>query len=774
MRTSSAVAVPAASAAPFLPSGAGAGSRPQVGGKFFFRDDEKICLRGVTYGPFPKAGHGDRFPEWRRVVADFRAIRKLQANCIRTFTPPPRWLLDVAAENGLGVLAGMDWTSHTCFLESKAAVAAARRLVRDAAERLSGHSSLFACMIGNEIPPDVVRWFGRERIAAFLAELAQDVRNRDPGALVSYANFPTTEYLALDFVDFVCFNDYLHHEEPFRRYLARLQNLAAEKPLVLSELGIDQLREGEDRQAAILAWQIRAAFESGVAGSFVFSWTDEWETGGSPILDWAFGLVDRERRPKPAFHAVRASYSTPVPPPLARPPKVSVVICSYDAERTIDACLDSLLDLDYRPLEVIVVDDGSTDRTLEIARRYPFRVIHQENRGLSAARNAGIEAATGDIVAFTDSDCVVDPQWLSYLVGAMERNGWAAAGGPNLPPAEAETVASCVAAAPGGPTHVLVDDEIAEHVPGCNMAFRRDALLEVGGFDPRYTAAGDDVDLCWRLQDEGCAIGFSPAAMVWHFRRNTVRAYLRQQRGYGKAEAMLYEKHPHRFNSFGQSRWTGRIYGGTCPARLLPGRTRIHYGRFGQGLFQMIYEPSYSMFAWLPFTLEWNLFAALCLVIALAAGVPPLVAAMPFLVAIASAVSISARAKLDPRHEGTRSRCLLALLVYLGPLSRSWERQVGRLRGLAAWGRVPSHAGPKLARSRGRSGLAWWNEDGIGKEDLLSAAIRRLVDRRHLVEVDGGWNRWDFEVRTLWANARVAVAEERHEGRGRLLRARSS
>ena len=64
-------------------------------------------------------------------------------------------------------------------------------------------------------------------------------------------------------------------------------------------------------------------------------------------------------------------------------------------------------------------------------------------------------------------------------------------------------MAQCVARAPGGPTHVLLDDRVAEHVPGCNMAFRRDALLAIGGFNPVYLRAGDDVDVCWRLQAKG-------------------------------------------------------------------------------------------------------------------------------------------------------------------------------------------------------------------------------------------------------------------------------
>ena len=118
------------------------------------------------------------------------------------------------------------------------------------------------------------------------------------------------------------------------------------------------------------------------------------------------------------------------------------------------------------------------DRTLEIAERFPYcRIISQPNKGLSVARNVGAEAATGEIVAYTDSDCVADPDWLTYLVAKMEDGNLAACGGPNFPPPEDSLVPAAVAVSPGGPTHVLISDEVAEHIAGCNMAFRRDALL---------------------------------------------------------------------------------------------------------------------------------------------------------------------------------------------------------------------------------------------------------------------------------------------------------
>src|SRR5438045_9094956 len=111
----------------------------------------------------------------------------------------------------------------------------------------------------------------------------------------------------------------------------------------------------------------------------------------------------------------------------------------------------------------------------------------------------------------------------------MEASNLAVCGGPNFPPPEDDLVPAAVAVSPGGPTHVLISDEIAEHIAGCNMAFRRDALLALSGFDPVYRAAGDDVDICWRFQDAGHTIGFSPAGGGGHFRRHTCGALLQPQ-----------------------------------------------------------------------------------------------------------------------------------------------------------------------------------------------------------------------------------------------------
>ena len=111
--------------------------------------------------------------------------------------------------------------------------------------------------------------------------------------------------------------------------------------------------------------------------------------------------------------------------------------------------------------------------------------------------------------------------------------------------------------------------------------------------------------MCWRFQDAGHTIGFSPAATVWHFRRNTVGAYLGQQRGYGKAEALVYAKHPLRFNLFGQAKWLGRIYGDLSASFLVSRKPLIYSGVFGRGLFQTLYEPPSSLTAVFLLILFW-------------------------------------------------------------------------------------------------------------------------------------------------------------------------
>ena len=125
------------------------------------------------------------------------------------------------------------------------------------------------------------------RVESYLERLYWAVKAEDPNGLVTYVNYPTTEYLHLPFLDLVTFNVYLESQDQFDAYLARLHNIAGDRPLLMSEIGLDSLRNGEATQAQALEWQLRSTFAPGCAGAFIFSWTDEWHRAGAEVEDWA-------------------------------------------------------------------------------------------------------------------------------------------------------------------------------------------------------------------------------------------------------------------------------------------------------------------------------------------------------------------------------------------------------------------------------------------------------------------------------------------------------
>ena len=748
-------------------------------GKFFRIGAEKFYPKGVTYGPFQPDDSGNVFPLPERVAEDFKLIQKLNANCVRVYHLPPRWLLDLAHEHGLKLFVDFPWPKHTCFLDDPTAMEEARRAAKSAAEALAGHPAVFALSLVNEIPPDIARWYGALRIERFLDELAGIVKQVDPARLVTFVNFPPTEFLQPVSVDFVSFNVYLHDLKPFTNYLDRLQSLAGEKPLVLTEIGMDSMREGEEAKCRFLAWHIEAAFRAGLAGAFIFSFTDDWHTGGHAIQNWFFGLTDAERWTKPSFDAVAKTFAQAPHFPLPEYPSVSVVVASYNGGRTLPDCLDSLTRLRYPKYEVILVDDGSTDNTAQIAALYPsVRAIYQPNLGLSAARNAGIAAATGEIVAFTDSDCRVDEDWLYYLVGDLLKTDGCAIGGHNFPPREDNWVAGAVAVSPGAPAHVMLDDRYAEHVPGCNMAFWRWALEEIQGFDPVYRAAGDDVDVCWRLQQRGWKIAFSHAGFVWHYLRNTVGAYLKQQRGYGVAESLLRYKHPEYFNSLGGMRWRGRIYNALGGVGTF-GRFVVYHGVFGSGLFQTLYAPEHVGGLALLTSLEWHVmftFGGVLLALLWPALWP--LPALTLLTSLVVAIAAATRVELPAWQRQAWSRPLVALLYLLQPVVRGWPRYAYRLKRPSTPSAARSAVIALAGQHRGVGSvctLSFWNEKGTERLAFLQKLLEVLERDGWQASTDTGWQEFDVTIHSdRMTKVIVQTVSENHGGPKRLLRVRLS
>ena len=743
-------------------------SRPQVRGKFLFRGEEKLYVRGVTYGTFRPNADGTDYPDPQQVEADFALMAANGINAVRTYTAPPVWLLDAAFRHDLLVMMGLPWEQHITFLDEPGRADSIEAGIRAGVRGCAGHPALLCYSIGNEIPASIVRWHGRKHIENFLERLYRAAKEEDPGGLVTYVNFPSTEYLQLPFLDFVSFNVYLESRERLRAYLARLQNLTGNRPLLMAEIGLDSIRNGQDRQATVLDWQIRTAFAGGCAGIFVFSWTDEWHRGGFEIDDWDFGLTTRSRALKPALDSVNCAFhEVPFCADISWP-KVSVVVCSYNGQRTIGETLNRLHGLNYPAFEVIVVDDGSTDRTADIARGFPeFRLISTENGGLSRARNVGMRAATGEIVAYIDDDAYPDPHWLHYLADAFLNTSYAAIGGPNLPPEGDGRIAECVANAPGGPIHVLLSDEVAEHIPGCNFSVRKSCLEAIGGFDATFRVAGDDVDVCWRLQQRGWTLGYHHSAVVWHHRRNSVRAYWKQQKGYGKAEALLEQKWPEKYNSAGHVTWAGRLYGtGVLP--VIGRRSRVYHGTWGSALFQSLYDPAPGRLHWLSQMPEWLLIiAALSLISAagivwrpLAGAVALVALALGLLVWQSCAAARNAVFSTHPRSWADRSKlfALTALLFMTQPVARL----LGRCGdGLRPWRRhIDALPGPVRPMCR-----TTWSKKWRAPEKWLESLENVLRSKRISVIRGGDFDEWDLEIRGgLLSASRLVLAVEEHGG----------
>ena len=719
-----------------------------VDGKFLSLNDTRYTVRGVTYGTFAPRGDGALFPDTAQIRADLTAMRIAGFNTVRTYTAPPADLLYVAAEQGLRVIAGIfypDWrhlVGDGRDVRSRIASCAAAQVEADV-RFLAGRSEVLAVCIGNEIPADAMRWVGHKHIGAVLERLVDLAHEIDPRMLVTYGNYPTGEYLMLERVDLVMFNVFLEQQDDFRRYISRLHNLAGDRPVLLGEIGchVGKDPEAEERQAVLIEEQVAIALERGAAGTCIFSWTDDWHVGGNRVEGWRFGLTECDRTPRAALARAARAQAMSVADIECVWPSMSVVVCAWNSDATLDECLEHVCALDYPNLEVIVVDDGSTDATAEVARGHQgVQVVSVPHAGLATARNTGLSLASGELIAYIDADAYPSPEWPYYLALGMDRSDVVAVGGPNLPPVSDPPKAHFVARAPGGPSHVLLTDDRAEHIPGCNMAFWREALIEAGGFDPVYTTAGDDVDVCWRLLDRRQVIAFHPAAVVWHHRRGGRRAYLRQQRGYGRAETLVAARHPDRFTSLGGARWHGALYNGLPP--LLAGQP-VYRGRFGSATFQSIYRGK-----------DHNLD------LAHQAGIPIAVALLPLLLGtlpwvrgaglaalalIAGLFVIDAARTRPPRwspRPSLRFRVEVATLCLLQPLARLLGRLANpdeKARGVRPAARTVVG---EIKRSRDKVMIA----TDASRVELMEELVRHFRERRLVVAAPTGWEDYDCRV----------------------------
>jgi len=242
------------------------------------------------------------------------------------------------------------------------------------------------------------------------------------------------------------------------------------------------------------------------------------------------------------------------------PPSVTVIVPVRNGEKTIEPLLESLQKLDYKndKVEVIIVDGNSSDTTQDIVKKYPVKLVVEKRKGLNVARNTGIKKGNGEIVAFTDSDCIVPSNWIAKIVENFKN--------PQV---------SCV----GGSAKALNNDFVSQyadnsivrlmpfftkreeldkvkpffrHPAGCNMAYRRKVAQEVGYFDENIQYGFDEVEFADRVCKAGYKMVLDPNVLVWHKHRSTLVEFLKQNFQYGRGSGLVLRRN--RLND-SVSRW---------------------------------------------------------------------------------------------------------------------------------------------------------------------------------------------------------------------------
>ena len=325
------------------------------------------------------------------------------------------------------------------------------------------------------------------------------------------------------------------------------------------------------------------------------------------------------------------------------------------------------------------------------------------------------------------------------------------------------------------------------------MAFRREALLAIGGFNPTYLRAGDDVDVCWRLQAQGWKIGFASSALVWHHHRTSIKAYWRQQVGYGEGERWLMAHHPDKFLD-GRALWRGRIYSPLPFVRSL-WNERINAGVWGMAAFPSVYRRDVHPFAFLPHSVHWQILSMALTIAGLATvaiGDHPWAAMLllatggvGLITTVTKNVAYALSSDVD-RVPGGRLFCRfrVAWLHFLQPFAR----MVGQIRGALSPPTVkrldsklpPHRAVPSLKDAwrallivaGGVSEDRYWSESHTTADRVLTDLLNWLRRSRavRIVEVDDGWSA-DRDVSVLvgrWAWLDVRALVEDH-GAGRSL-----
>lgn len=224
---------------------------------------------------------------------------------------------------------------------------------------------------------------------------------------------------------------------------------------------------------------------------------------------------------------------------------LSVVVPAYNAEKTIGRLLTALKDQNQKNVETIVVDDGSHDRTVEVAKSFNVRVFPNRHKGPAWQRNFGARAARGDVIVFTDADCVPPKQWLGEMVAPLKDKGVVGVSGAYRTLNPEKLVSRFEGYEIESRHERMAKKKYTDFIGTYSAAYRKDTFLGAGGFDTSFPmASGEDTELSFRLAGMGHKMVFNPKAWVWHPHTSTFRSYVKQKFWRAYWRVLLYKRHP--------------------------------------------------------------------------------------------------------------------------------------------------------------------------------------------------------------------------------------
>ena len=237
-------------------------------------------------------------------------------------------------------------------------------------------------------------------------------------------------------------------------------------------------------------------------------------------------------------------------------PKISVVICAWNAADCIEGILKSLQKQTFKDFEIVVANDGSTDNTKEIALSYGARVIDMEHQGLSAARNVGINNSRAKVVSIIDADCYASPEWLATIYQEISSGETVVTGDTKIPPST--FLGDCISGLgyPGG-AHMgfakmwPVDEQgYTDHLAGGNCAFIKEEIQKLGAFNEKLTITADDVFLSMKILDNGLKIKYNPKMIMYHRPRKDISGFLKWHYARGRGSYFFKQQIAERGENF--------------------------------------------------------------------------------------------------------------------------------------------------------------------------------------------------------------------------------